>query len=54
MFENLLVVGLVVIGIWILILGIFLVVSRQQPDVAGQIRSIEEQLMYEEQDAAES
>lgn len=44
MFENLLVVALVVIILWVIIIGLFLLVSRRQPDVQTQIKEVEEQL----------
>lgn len=44
MFSNLIIVALIVIILWILIIGIFLVISRRQPDVQAQIMEIEEKL----------
>jgi cell division protein FtsL len=44
MFNNLLIAAIIVVVIWIIILGIFLYVSRKQPNVAGQIQEIEEKL----------
>lgn len=44
MFDNLIIAALIVILFWIAIITIFLVISRQQPDVQAQILSVEEQL----------
>lgn len=44
MFENLLLVALVVIILWVIIIGLFLLVSRRQPDVQAQIKEVEERL----------
>lgn len=44
MFSNLMIAALIVIIFWIVIIGIFLVVSRRQPDVQTRIKEIEEQL----------
>ncbi len=44
MFSNLMIAAVIVIILWIVIIGIFLVVSRRQPDVQAQIKEIEEQL----------
>ncbi len=44
MFGNLLLVALVVIILWVLIIGLFLLVSRRQPDVQAQIKEVEERL----------
>ncbi len=44
MFENLLLVALVVIILWVIIIGLFLLISRRQPDVQAQIREVEERL----------
>ncbi len=44
MFDNLIIAALIVILFWIAIITIFLVISRQQPDVQAQIMSVEEQL----------
>lgn len=44
MFDNLIIAALIVVMFWIAIISIFLVISRQQPDVQAQIKSVEEQL----------
>ncbi len=44
MFENLLLVALVVIILWVIIIGLFLLISRRQPDVQAQIKEVEERL----------
>jgi hypothetical protein len=44
MVENLFVTTAVVILLWILILGIFLFVSRNQPDIQSRMKALDEQL----------
>lgn len=44
MFGNLMIAALVVIILWVLIIGIFLTVSRRQPEVQAQIKEIEQRL----------
>jgi hypothetical protein len=53
MLNSLLFSALVVVGIWILIMAIFLIVSRRQPDVAAQIEAIEDKLNREETEVRE-
>jgi hypothetical protein len=51
MLNNLLVVTAVVILLWLIILAIFLIVSRQQPDVQAQMRSLDERLSETERES---
>ncbi len=44
MLQNLTIAALVVAILWIVILVLYLAVSRRQPDVAAQMRTLEEQL----------
>lgn len=51
MFGNLIIVALVVAIFWVLILGIYLLVSRRQADVAAQMKTLEEHLDRVEREA---
>ncbi len=42
--NNLLVAALAVIILWIVILGLYLVLTRKQPDIQAQMKALEEQL----------
>jgi hypothetical protein len=53
MLENLLVAAIVVIVLWILILGIFLFISRKQPDVQAQMKLLDEQLDKAEKESGQ-
>ncbi|MFO7662289.1 MAG: hypothetical protein R6X18_06805 [Chloroflexota bacterium] len=53
MVDNLFVVAALVIILWIIILGIFLVVSRRQPDIAGEIEAVEKTLLEETPEGSE-
>ncbi len=44
MFGNLMIAALIVVILWVIIIGIFLTISRRQPDVQVQIKEIEERL----------
>lgn len=44
MINSLTFAAIVVIVIWVIIIGIFLFVSRKQPDIAGQIDDIQNTL----------
>lgn len=44
MTSSLLIVAVLVLILWIVIVGIFLVVSRRQPDVAESLAELEAQL----------
>lgn len=51
MLQNLMVAALIVIVLWVLILGIYLVVARRQGDVAAQMKALEAQLDQAEREA---
>lgn len=42
--NNLLLVTAVVVILWIIILGLYLAITRKQPDLQAQMRVLEEQL----------
>lgn len=42
--NNLLLAAFVVIILWIVILGLYLVITRKQPDLQAQMKALEEQL----------
>jgi hypothetical protein len=48
MLENLFVTAAVVILLWIIILGIFVIISRKQPDIQARMKTLEEQLIKTE------
>jgi hypothetical protein len=48
MLENLFITAAAVILLWILILGIFLFVSRNQPDIQSRMKALDEQLSKSE------
>ena len=51
MLQNLLVAMLVVVVLWIIILVLYMTISRRQPDVAAQLKALEEQLDQAEREA---
>jgi len=42
--NNLLLATIFVIILWIVILGLYLVITRKQPDLQAQMRAVEEEL----------
>ena len=54
MLENLMLVALIVIVFWLIILGIFLVVSRRQPGFRAALEALDEQLAKSESGAAKN
>lgn len=44
MLQNLTVTAVVVVVLWIVIIGLYLRISRRQPDVAAQMKALEEKL----------
>ncbi len=44
MLQNLAVAAVVVVILWVIILGLYLMVTRRQPDVAAQMKALEERL----------
>ncbi len=51
MLQNLAVAAVVVVILWVIILGLYLMVTRRQPDVAAQMKALEERLERAERDA---
>jgi hypothetical protein len=54
MVGNLYVVATLVIILWLVIFGIFLLVSRRQPDIAGEIEIVEKILREEAPEGTEN
>lgn len=50
MLDNLTIVALLVVLFWLIILGIFLIVSRRQPDVQAEMKALDEQLEKSERE----
>jgi len=50
MLQNLTIAALIVAILWIIILILYMTVARRQPDVAAQMRVLEEQLDQAEAD----
>lgn len=42
--NNLLLAAAVVVILWIIILGLYLAITRKQPDLQAQMKALEEQL----------
>lgn len=51
MLQNLAFAAAVVIILWVIILGLYLLVARRQPDVAAQMKALEEKLERAEREA---
>ncbi len=51
MLQNLAVAAVVVVILWVIILGLYLMVTRRQPDVAAQMKALEERLERAEREA---
>ncbi|HOU40822.1 MAG TPA: hypothetical protein PK829_06100 [Promineifilum sp.] len=51
MLHNLAVAAIVVVILWVIILGLYLMVTRRQPDVAAQMKALEERLERAEREA---
>ncbi|HQF71292.1 MAG TPA: hypothetical protein PLH39_08450 [Promineifilum sp.] len=51
MLQNLAVAAIVVVILWVIILGLYLMVTRRQPDVAAQMKALEERLERAEREA---
>ncbi len=54
MLQNLALVAVVVVVLWVIILGLYLLVARRQPDVAAQMEALEEKLERAEREAERS
>ena len=50
MSQNLMIVAVIVVMLWVLILGLYLVISRRQPGVQAQLQELEEQLQQAERE----
>ncbi len=44
MLQSLVVAAVVVVVLWVIILGLYLMIVRRQPDVAAQMKALDEQL----------
>lgn len=53
MLQNLALAAVVVVILWVIILGLYLVIARRQPDVAAQMKALEEQLDRTEREAGQ-
>ena len=51
MLQNLAVVAVVVVVFWVIILGLYLLLARRQPDVAAQMKALDEKLERAEREA---
>ena len=51
MFQNLMLVAAVVVVLWLIIFGLYLALSRRQPDIAAQMKALEDQLDRAEREA---
>ena len=54
MLQNLALVAVVVVVFWVIILGLYLLLARRQPDVATQMKTLEEKLERAEREAENS
>jgi hypothetical protein len=50
MSQNLMIAAVIVVVLWVLILGIYLAISRRQPGVQAQMQELEEQLQQLERE----
>lgn len=50
MLQSLALAAVVVIVLWVIILGLYLLIARRQPDVAAQMKALDEQLSRAEQE----
>ena len=53
MLQNLALAAIVVVILWVIILGLYLLIARRQPDVAAQMKALEEQLDRAEKEAVQ-
>jgi hypothetical protein len=53
MLQSLAVAAVVVVILWVLILGLYLLISRRQPDVATQMKALDEQLSRAERESGQ-
>jgi hypothetical protein len=53
MLQSLALAAVVVIVLWVIILGLYLLIARRQPDVAAQMKALDEQLSRAEQEGGQ-
>lgn len=53
MLQNLALAAVVVVILWVIILGLYLLVARRQPDVAAQMKALDEQLERAERESGQ-
>lgn len=53
MLQNLALAAIVVVILWVIILGLYLLIARRQPNVAAQMKALEEQLDRAEKEAGQ-
>ena len=51
MLQSLALAAAVVVVLWIIILGLYLLIARRQPDVAAQMKALDEQLQRAERES---
>ncbi len=51
MLQNLAVAAVIVVIMWVIILGLYLMVTRRQPAVTAQMKALEERLERAEREA---
>jgi hypothetical protein len=51
MLQSLALAAIVVVILWVIILGLYLLVARRQPDVAAQMKALDEQLQRTERES---
>jgi len=53
MWQSLAVAAVVVVILWVVILGLYLLIARRQPDVAAQMKALDEQLNRAERESGQ-
>ena len=53
MWQSLAVAAVVVVILWVVILGLYLLIARRQPDVAAQMKELEDRLNQAEKEAGQ-
>ena len=51
MLQSLALAAAVVVVLWIIILGLYLLIARRQPDVAAQMKALDELLQRAERES---
>lgn len=54
MLQNLVVAAIIVVILWVIIMGLYLVIARRQPDVAKDMKALDEQLERVERESGRS